>query len=208
MKKFSAVILIITILLSLVACGTKTEEPKTDDTSKEVQSTENIDNTEANSEDVADGLANDGAEVLKKEGADFIISLIEIATYWKQDVDTMEYSNTADDDGITLWTRDTTVDDSTVSIQSLKDQTYKGTSEERTKAPEFADYTFNTEKVGDYTLYHAESRVNGDGYKEEYMFVDFDGCTLSFSGCYYNFTTFCEFLEATLGHIQVEKVNR
>ena len=205
MKKLLAVLSAVLILVSFAACGKdipKKDTPKENENnaSSTVQPTQ-----EEKSEDFAGGLADDGAEVLKTEGVDFRISLIEPSTYWKQDIDTMEYDNNADD-GITLWTRDTAVDDSTVSIQSLKDQTYKGSSEERTKAPEFADYTFNTEKVGGYTLYHAQARENSDGYKEEHMFVDLNGCTLSLYGCYYNFETFCEFLEATLEHIQVEKI--
>lgn len=212
MRKVFAILTATAMLLSFAACGAKNDVADDGNVSEAAESTQSAelsqipDDAQANPEDFPGGLAEDGAEVLKTVGVDFTISLIEPATYWKQDVSTMDYNNDYDDDtGITIWAKDSSDDNSTVCIQQIKDQTYKGTALERTNADEFADKTFETAQVGDYTLYHAKARENADGYKEEHMFVDFNGCTLSFFGCYYDFSNFCDFLEATLGHIQVEK---
>ncbi|HBL40425.1 MAG TPA: hypothetical protein DDY98_02195 [Ruminococcaceae bacterium] len=201
MKKVLAILTAMSILFAFSACGSKQDEPNAEET---VPTTLVSDSTDP--ADYPGGLAEDGAEVLKTAGVDYDISLIEPATYWKQDVSTMEYSNDADDDcGISVWAKDTTDDNTTVCIQQIKDQTYKGTALDRTKSDEFSDKTFESKQIGDYTLYYAQYRENNDGYKEAHMFVDFNGCTLSFSGCYYDFDIFCEFLEATLSKLQVEK---
>lgn len=211
MKKILAILTALAVLLTFAACGSKTNEPKSDNAEKTTEqsaSEQTSKSEDPKPEDFPGGLAEDGAQVLKFEGVDYNISLIEPATYWNQDVSTMEYTTDADEDcGLTVWAKDSTNDDTTVCIQQLRDQTYKGTSAERTKSDEFKDYTFETAQVGSYTLYHAKARENADGYKEEHMFVDFNGCTLSFFGCYYNFETFCSFLEATLAKMQVEKTS-
>lgn len=200
MKKLIALLSAFALVFSLSACGQKADGDDMENT------TNNNAVTEETTEEYAGGLADDGAQVLKIEGEDYSISLVEPATYWHQDVDTMVYNTDADDSsGIMVWAKDSAIEDSTVCIQGVRDQTYMGTAEERTKGEEF-DCTFETATVGEYTLYHGFARESSDGYKEEHMFVDFNGCTLSIYGCYYNFETFCEFLEATLAKIQVEKV--